>query len=197
MSDSPSAELLLRWLGGEEEAAQEFLQRHYLRVLRLVHRNLRSRLARRIDPEDVLQSACRSFFVRLRDGRIDVHGGDAFGNLLVKIALCKLHKQAERHGAAKRAFWKEESAPAGVEAGPGVEPGDDEMPPDEVVAFREELAHLLARFEPHHRRMVELYLLGHTGEEIAADAGRTDRLVRKVLRRFEDQLDQRLAVLNR
>jgi len=69
MEDNQSAELMARWRGGDQQAADASFSATPNGFLRSFARGLSSQLARRFDPEDVVQSAYRSFFVGARDGR--------------------------------------------------------------------------------------------------------------------------------
>ncbi len=63
------SELLSRILGLEPGFERNVVERYTERLLGLAARRLPSRVRRRVDPEDVVQSAYRSFFQRLREGR--------------------------------------------------------------------------------------------------------------------------------
>src|SRR5258708_13155234 len=68
---------------------------------------LSEKLGRRVDPEDVVQSAYRSFFVGARDGRYALERSGDLWRLLVAITMHKLHHQVERYTAVKRAVARE------------------------------------------------------------------------------------------
>lgn len=199
MNNPTSIELLLRYRDkGDEQACAEFLQRHLDRLIEQVRWHMSAKLARRIGPEDVVQLGCRSFFVRIRNGRIDLEGGDDPKKLLAEIVLRKFFRQIEFHqGAAKRSIDREESA-----AGEGsseyspTEPRDPEPTPEELAQFREEYELLLQGFQPNHQTMIELKLQGYKITEIARRTGRTTRTVSDVIRCFRDRLQRRLDQLD-
>src|SRR5262245_13053644 len=56
----------------EQAAARDVFHRYARGLIALARRQFEKRLAHRIDPEDVVQSAFKSFFVRQRDGRVRV-----------------------------------------------------------------------------------------------------------------------------
>src|SRR5438874_2686602 len=100
-----SVMLLERWRdSGDEAAVAEFLRRYFGRLAGLVRQHFSSRLRQRLDPEDVAQSACRTFFVRIRDGRIEIDADREPWQLLAKIGLRKLFRQLELHTTGKRAL---------------------------------------------------------------------------------------------
>src|SRR5262249_10504575 len=69
MADLHSQELLTRVRGGDDAAAEELFHRFADRLIALAAIRMSEKLARRVGPEDVVQSAYRIFFVGARDGR--------------------------------------------------------------------------------------------------------------------------------
>jgi DNA-directed RNA polymerase specialized sigma24 family protein len=191
-----SVELLERWRAhADQEAAAALYDRYAHRLVGLARGRLPARLRRRLDPQDVVLSACRSFFVRIRDDTNFVvrPEGDLW-DLLAAITMRKLFGQIDRHGAAKRSAARE--AEPDLDGSICLRPAEGiarEPGPDEAAELHDELGHMLAGLRPGHRRMVELRLEGHTTAEIAAQAGKSDRLVRLVLAAFRDALQRRLG----
>ena len=70
LDDLPSFELVNRWKNQNDQQAADLLVRRYAgRLIALARSKLPGRTKRRLDPEDIMQSVCRTFFVRVRDGR--------------------------------------------------------------------------------------------------------------------------------
>ncbi|MBI3468610.1 MAG: hypothetical protein HY000_36880, partial [Planctomycetes bacterium] len=97
-----SGELLRRYAHGDERAAEEIFQRYVSRLVRLARSRLSTKLAARLDAEDVVMSAYRSFFVRARRGQFTWERSGDLWRLLVEITLHKLYRQVDRHRAARR-----------------------------------------------------------------------------------------------
>ena len=192
MGEDPSAELLARWRAGDQGAADELFGRYTTRLIALARRRLSTKLARRVDAEDVVQSAYRSFCEGARgDHFVLLRSGDLW-RLLAAITLNKLRHQVERHTAAKRSVDRErgfggESSLAELHAPAAAR----EPSPAEAAALVEELELLLGELKPRDRQMVELRLRGHRVEEIAAATDRSERWVRHVLDGFKDRLTGR------
>jgi DNA-directed RNA polymerase specialized sigma24 family protein len=190
--DDQSAQLLARWRDGDQRAADELFQRYAERLLSLARSRLSRQLARRIDPEDVVQSAYRSFFLRSRDGRYVLQRSGDLWKLLAAITLHKLQGQVEHHTAGKRALDRERPlTPADSLAGLPAEAVGREPSPAEVAAVIDELEQVLRGLSPLHRRMVELRLQGYLFTEIAAETQRSERMVRVVLDKVKGELEQR------
>ena len=82
MSSSPefrSVDASLR--NGDEAASAEVFERFTGRLIALARSRLDQRLQGKVEPEDVLQSVSRSFFVRQRDGKFSLDGWDSLWSL--------------------------------------------------------------------------------------------------------------------
>ncbi len=192
MDDHGSVELMARWRVGDQQAAEALFQRHAERLLALVRTRLSHQLARRFDPEDVVQSAYRSFFVGARDGRYVLTQSGDLWHLMVRITLNKLFRQVQHHQAAKRAFGREND----VQGAGGLSVFEAESlardpSPVEAAALAEELEQLMRGLDVHRRRIFELRLQGHTLEEIAADTRHSVRTVRRRLDQIKESLERR------
>jgi RNA polymerase sigma-70 factor (ECF subfamily) len=191
MNEDPSADLLARWRAGDPQAEDELFARYTARLIAMARRRLSTRLARRVDAEDIVQSAYRCFCTAARDDHVVLRRSGDLWRLLATITLHKLHHQVERHTAAKRDLGREacfggESSLAALGAAVARAPD-----PAEAAALIEELELVLTGLSPSHRKMVELRLQGYPIEEIAAASERSERMVRKVLDQVKDRLGRR------
>jgi RNA polymerase sigma factor (sigma-70 family) len=188
--DEPSTlELLARWREGDQQAEEELFSRHTTQLVALARSRLSPKLAGRLDAEDVVQSAYRSFFLAA-DRFVIQRSGDLW-RLLAKITLRKLYRQAGRHTALRRNVSREISL--GVTTGSTGVPLEvlaREPSPEEAVAVIDELEQVMRGLTPLHRRMVELRLQGYQLKEIAAQTDRSERLIRYVLSQVRDRLTE-------
>jgi RNA polymerase sigma factor (sigma-70 family) len=194
MEDQRSIELDGQWRLGTPGAATELFHRYAKRLVSLVQSRLPAKLAQRVDAEDVVHSAYRSFFSAATDGRYDcIHGSDLW-QLLVTITLHKLFREMKRHSAQKRSIDREQTfgnednllrlCPTAATPGPS---------PVEAVVLLEELEDFQRQLKPPHRRILELRLQGHNVGEIAQQMACTERTVWRVLELLQLQLRQRLG----
>ena len=179
-----SKALFIRLTAGEEAAAAEAFDRYVDRLAALAQSRLSARLAQRIDADDVVQSAFRSFFRGAQEGRF-VHGrGGDLWRLLSAIAINKVRMQARRHGAGRRDSSKE--AAVGEDAagafGPSREPD-----PAEAAALLDELETLYRDLPRDRGTMLEMRLAGSTVEEIADAVGCSERTVRRFLKELQER----------
>lgn len=186
--DDVSLQLLSRWREGDQQAAAELYQRYADRLLALTRSRLSPKLAARFDPEDVVQSVCRSFFARARDGRFVLQQSDGLWQLLVAITLHKLRRHVKHHQAQKRAVSQEDN---GQEVfGLPVEALAHDPSPEEAVALADVLEEVMRGCRPLDVRIIEMRLQGHTLEEIAAQTQRSEVTVWRVLKRVKEQLER-------
>jgi RNA polymerase sigma factor (sigma-70 family) len=181
--------LLERFRGGDDLAAAEIFDRYFRRLTALARSRLSPRLAQRTDPEDIVLSVYRSFFVDARRGRYTLSRGGDLWRLLAAIARHKLSRQARSQGADRRSVALEiplDQVDEGRFAGRQHDPT-----PEEAAALADELEWVLAQLDRFGRRVLELRLQGLKVSEIAADTGRAERSVRRSLARIRTLLAQR------
>ena len=156
----------------------------------MVRSRLSAQLRRRLDAEDVLQSAFRSFFVGVRAGRFEIERGGDLWRLLVGITLNKLHTQAAFHHAGKRSVALEE--PRGARGSlESLQPSVLARDPSPVQAalLAEEVELLMQRLTPLDRRILELRLQGCDVCQIATETNRSLATIYRVLERIKLALE--------
>lgn len=185
-----SAELLARYRSGDEQAADELFHRYIDRLTLLARTRLSSRLSGRTDPEDVVMSAYRSFFIGIQAGRFSLHRSGDLWRLLVSITIHKLYRQVRRHTAGRRSVDREQSLES---LKPESLPIDQRDPtPEEVVVLSDELEAIFVRLNAFQRRVLELRLQGESIADIAAATDRAERSVRRALQFIRELLTARL-----
>jgi RNA polymerase sigma-70 factor, ECF subfamily len=196
MRDEPSADLLVRWRTGDQRAADELFSRYTARLVAMTRRRLSTELGRRVDAEDVVQSAYRCFYAAARDGKVVLQRSGDLWRLLATITLHRLHHQVERHGAARRGVDRERTFGGESSLGALGTAAARAPSPPEVAAVNEDLELVLGALSPRHRRMAELRLQGYQIEEIARATDRSERLVRRVLDQVKDRLTRRCGAIS-
>ncbi|KAA0142891.1 sigma-70 family RNA polymerase sigma factor [Gimesia chilikensis] len=187
MSKLNSQQLLEIYQAGENEAATALFDRYVARLIALARSRIGARLRRRIDPEDIIQSAYRSFFVHARVGEYQLQKTGDLWRLLAGITLHKLYGQIEKHTAGKRSI-NHEVPPDSILATATV----PEPAPSEVVAIIEELSLLIQDLPPEERLVLTASLQGQENAEISSTIGKSERTVRRLLANARNKLEQRL-----
>jgi len=174
---------------GDEDAAAEVFDRFVSRLICLAQARLDSRLRRKVDPEDIMQSVFRSFFVRQREGRFELDGWDSLWSLLARITLRKCGRRITAFHAACRDVRRETVLPASDEESQRHREAIGREPtPDEVASLTETVEQLMRGLDERQRQMVVLRRQGHTVSEISQEVGRTERTVHRVLAHVREAL---------
>lgn len=188
LESSTNQELLLAWQGGNEGAAQVLVQRYLVRLTALARSRLSRKLARRLDPEDVVLSAWRSFFVAADAGRLSVPADDNLWPLLVTMTLRKLARQSARHGAKRRAL-KDEICQENLDF--WQEAVSREPSPQDAALVVDEVESLMAQLEATDREILSRRLRGDPQSEIALALNCSERTIRRSLQRIRALFLQR------
>ncbi|MGE0379181.1 MAG: RNA polymerase sigma factor [Planctomycetaceae bacterium] len=188
-----STDLVSRWRDGDQNAAKALYQRYVERLSGIVTAQLSDRLRARTDADDVLQSACRSFFRRVQDGQFEFDEDDDVWKLLVTISLNKLRSQVRKHSAAKRNAAQE------------VARRDNSLPDDfhleklaatpspvEAFIFAEMIERVSDQLDNRHAMLLELRMEGYSQQEIAEQLQTSDRSIRRMLDNIRNVLSREL-----
>lgn len=162
-------------------------RRYFSRLTVLARARLAPRVARRVDADDIVMSAYRSFFVRARDGKLSLQRSGDLWRLLAAITINKVRRQTAHHQAEKRSIRREEDVIGSAAAVFARHPSAEH-----AVAAAEELERIMEALTPAKRRILELRLLDHSHAEIAAELGRSERTVRRMLDELQIYLQSRL-----
>jgi RNA polymerase sigma-70 factor (ECF subfamily) len=190
MADSRGDESLLNlWRDGNQEAARVLFDRYADRLVAVARRHINHRLARRLDPEDVVQSVFRTFFRRARSGELNVYDPDRLCALLARITINKSIDQINYHKAAKRNLNLDADS-GSVEQDLVAQVLDREPSPEAVNMFLDQLEHFLGQLGPDERQVLEMRMQGYTVEEIARKLGTYDRKVYRILERARALAEQ-------
>jgi RNA polymerase sigma-70 factor (ECF subfamily) len=175
---------------GDPEAARQVFHRFSHRLISLARARLAERIDNKEDPEDVIQSVFRSFFLRQRAGQFEIAGWDSLWSILALITLRKCHNRAAYYHTERRDIDREIrlSAPAEEAADWGVT--DREPTPEESAVLAESVELLMRRLEPRDRNILACHLQGYSAEEISVRVGRARRTVRRTLERIRRTLER-------
>lgn len=183
-----------RLRAGDGDAARAVFLRFAQRLVGLARGRLDQRLAAKVDPEDVVQSAYKSFFVRQREGGLEIGSWDGLWGLLTLITLRKCADRAVYFKAEKRDYQRElapAASPDASRAAPFDAALDREPSPDEALALAETVETLFRSLDdPDERAILELSLQGFTAQEISERLGRAERSVRRLRERIRKRLER-------
>ena len=158
------------------------------RLLARAEAEIGQKLGRLVDPQDVVQSAFRTFIRRAQNPN-SFKGlppeTDLWGLLLV-ITLNKIRKAGNFHRAAKRSI----DQTVGLMSDSTLV---DRRPEDpDLLILRMTVEENLERVEPLKRQMLVMYLSGLPIEEIAEATNRAPRTVYRVISAFQALMEPML-----
>jgi RNA polymerase sigma-70 factor (ECF subfamily) len=185
------ADVMARLRSGEEAAAREVFQRFVDRLVKLARQQFNAAMRRRVDPEDVVQSAYRSFFLRFGEGKVEVEGWGKLWGLLTVITLRKCFDQAEYHRAERRNVQREAAGHAGAKgAEPWWQAVSREPTPAEAAVLAETVEQLVCSLAEDERPVLEMSLQGYTAQEISGRLGLSERTARRLRERVRKRLQR-------
>ena len=174
---------------GNTQVINEFFAEYGGMLHRLADQRLPAGVRRRIGPEDVVQSACRTFLRRAQEGEFELGDSDALWRLLCAITLTKMKEQTRFHMRQKRGLQREVALSTPADASMAdfehVAPGPS---PSDEAAFADTFRQALDGLNEEERQIVEWRLQEFTQDEIAEKLGCSERTIRRVLKKVEAQL---------
>jgi len=173
-----------------EEASRALFQQFSQRLIGLARCHLDARLKNKVDPEDVVQSAYKSFFLRYGDQTLVTQGSDALWSLLTLITLRKCADRARYYRADCRDVNQEVRAAVGSEPEFWREAVSREPTPEHAVVLAETVEKVLREVGADERLVVELSLQGYSTQEISEQLSRAERSVRRLRERVRKYLEQ-------
>jgi RNA polymerase sigma factor (sigma-70 family) len=173
------ADLVRRLQQGDSSAADAIVRRYSDELVRMASHRIVGALRRKLDPEDVVQSAFRSFFgidfaaapPVLRDWR------DLWSYLL-NITLRKCSRNWRQYLTGKRNITLE-----GDDTSANEEPARAPTPA-EAIALTDLVCAIISRLCEEDRRIAEALMAGRTNREIAEELGVTERTVFRRMERI-------------
>lgn len=189
MTDGDSFLLICSGLEqGDGDAARAVFVRFARRLLALARGQFDSWLGDRPDPEGIVQSAYKSFFIRHQSEPFALASWNDLWALLTVITLRKCRDRRDYLLAARRDLRRERP----LADGPGnpLSVPDRDPTPAEAAALAETVERLFAALRPRERNILELCLQGCPDDEIAAQLGCSERTVRRVRLLVRRMLEQ-------
>ena len=185
-ASQPDRDLAAAWREGDSRAAAVLFDRYVVRLTSLARARLSQRLARRIDPEDIVLSAYRSFFVAAADGRVSCDEEADLWPLLALITLRKVARQGSRHQAGRRSVDREVPLDSVL-----IEAAAVDATAEQAVALEEELTGLMQALPEREREILARTLQGEDQAAIAVALGCSERTVRRAIAGIREAVVER------
>jgi RNA polymerase sigma-70 factor (ECF subfamily) len=184
------ADFLARLQDQSDTAARELFGRFTHQLITHAQRHIGAGLRHKVDPEDVVQSAYKSFFARYSAGNLDLVNWNSLWGLLTLITVRKCAERTAYHRAARRDTAREARPAQDDEAAPWLEPLGREPTPLEAAVLGETIQQLLAGLDEDERPVLELSLQGFSTREISDRLGRAERTVRLLREGIRHRLER-------
>jgi RNA polymerase sigma-70 factor (ECF subfamily) len=188
-TDSSFAHLRARLEAGDPEAAQQVFDTYAHRLIGLARAKLEGTIRKKEDPEDVVQSALASFFLRQATRPFALLTEQHLWAVLTCITLRKCGHRVEHYLAQKR--------DVNLEVSPPVSSPDDsaasylalarDPSPSEAAVLSDTVGELLRGLDEREQRIVRMFLEGYTKQEISDKIKRSEYMVGKVIDRVRDR----------
>ncbi len=163
---------------GDPDAAAEIFRRFVRRLTALASRQFEAGLRDRADPEGVVQSVYKSFFLRDHNAPFDLDGWERLWALLAVITVRKCSRK-------RREYLVRPSAD-----GDWVEAVDRQPTPMEAVELAELIGKIFQEVGRDDREAAEMILQGCTAVEIAEKCRCSERTVRRLRDRIREVVDR-------
>lgn len=195
MELSSFPDLMARLQGGDQHAAFEVFHEYSRRLAGLARTRLQGAIAAKVDPDDILQSVFRSFFLRHRDGQFELDGWDALWSLLTVITLRKCGRQVDYFQAACRSLSREAQPPAqnDEETYASCQAIARDPTAEEAAQLAETVEAILADLTPRDRHIVEKTLAGETPASISIEVQCSERTVERVRAKLQTKLESMIT----
>jgi RNA polymerase sigma factor (sigma-70 family) len=184
--DPGFADLMWQVRAGDVAAETALFRQYVRRLIALAARQFDGRLRERADIENVVLSACKSFFLRHRRGEFHLEDGGELWTVLAMITLRKCDDRRRYLRAARRDSARDIDWPSRQK---DLSSFLDESPaPEDQAIFTDLVEQLRLAMSPEDWTIIEELLIGFTAEEIAQRLDCSERTVRRVRQRAKSCL---------
>jgi RNA polymerase sigma-70 factor (ECF subfamily) len=178
---------------GDAQAMRRFCSEYGDLLHRLADKHLARGVRRRVGPEDVVQSVCRTFLRRAQGGEYQLSDSEGLWGLLCAITLNKVRNVTRFHLRQKRGLNQETGIPSADERGvSGFGPAARGPTPAEAAEFADQFEKIVAELDDEERQVLDLKLQECTHEEVAEKLGISERTVRRLIKKIQTHLSKAL-----
>lgn len=183
----PSDDWFEQLANGDPDVVAEFWETFGEPLRRVADRQISRSLGQRVDADDIVQSACRTFFRRAGKGEFECADSGDLWRLMLTITLNKARGQARFHGRQRRGTGSEQP----LDASPAVAVAriEDAI---EQVDFADFMESVLEKLDNESGEILQRLLDGQGQGEIAESLGCSERTVRRMKTRIRENLESML-----
>jgi len=175
----------------DQEAATMIHNLCRTRLTSFARSRIFSRLAQRVDAEDIVQDTFQSFFRGLEKDRFQIDTSSELWNTLLAICVNKIRTQSQHHSRKKRSFHAEERH---EEFGSGMGRVAKSIvayqTPIDVDSVIEKLRSIVGHLEAKDHDILLDSLSGVSNEDLARKHDCSERSIRRVLHQIKGRLQK-------
>jgi RNA polymerase sigma factor (sigma-70 family) len=173
----------------DEEAATMIHNLCRTRLTSFARSRIFSRLAQRVDAEDIVQDTFESFFRGLKKDRFQIDTSSELWNTLLAICVNKIRTQSQHHSRKKRSFHAEERHDDfGSGMGRVAKSVLAYETPVDFDSVIERLRSIVGHLDAKDHDILLDSLSGSSNEELARKHDCSERSIRRVLHQIKDRL---------
>lgn len=183
--------------GDQDAVGNQIFVRFTNRLVALARTRLGDKLKTKVDPEDVVQSAYRSFFNRQATDEFELENWERLWGLLAVLTLRKCYARVDYHYADKRDVRREvaSAGSAGISIR-SLNAESMEPTPEEAAAITEILEQTMRDLDAKQREILSMTLQGYEVREISDHVQLSERTVHRVRKQLRQHLTQLVAEPN-
>ena len=178
---------------GDELGARAVFERFATQLISKAKNRLGPRIRQKVDPEDVVQSVFKSFFIRQAAGQFELNNWESLWGLLLQITIRKCNRWAEHYGTQRRNLRSEIAQAPNDRSSLQWDAESPDPMPSEIAVLNEMIDGLKSKLDADEWNIVSLRLQDYDLAEIGTMVSRSERTVRRVLARVRDILGTQLA----
>ena len=188
-TDEEWEQLIQGLRSGDQDACAAFWKQYGPLLESVAERQLSDRIKRRVGSDDVVQSACRTFFRRVSEGQFELPDAESLWRLICSITLTKARRVARDQLRQKRGVDREQpiDASADGERSPAANLDGKVATPIDVAEVADQMQALLSGLGNQEAQILDLKLQQCTNDEIAEQLGCSERTVRRVIKRLQER----------
>jgi RNA polymerase sigma factor (sigma-70 family) len=186
-TDNSFQELMERVQKGDQDAARRIVDEFFRRLIGLARTRLDGAILQKEGPEEIVNSALKSFFKRQATKPFELASWESLWGLLATITLRKCGHRVEYYLAQCRDIrrdWPQPDPPPGEDPATPWQAIARGPTPAEAAMLRDTMSQLLGELDERDRTIVHLILDGWSVPEISEKVGRSEYLIRRVLARI-------------
>jgi RNA polymerase sigma factor (sigma-70 family) len=172
---------------GDPDSCRVFWEQYGTMLEAVAQRQISQRLQRRVGADDVVQSACRTFFRRIATGQFELPDSESLWRLMCTITVTKARRAVRDQSRQKRGMQQEQYLDAVDEGSRGPQIESPSETPFEAVAVADQLETLLQRLTEEECSVLDFKLQQMTNDEIASEMDCSERTVRRLVKKIQSQ----------